>query len=108
MGKAQALLAPTLYIEPFGNIVPEAHFTGTPTITTDWGAFVETNLHGVTGYRCRTFDEFCKAVDNVWTLDPTVIHNRAVQNYSLEAIQPQYEKYFTRLLTLWNNGWYER
>ena len=108
MGKAQALLAPTLYIEPFGNIVPEAHFTGTPTITTDWGAFVETNLHGVTGYRCRTFDEFCKAVDSVWTLDPTVIHRRAVQNYSLEAIQPQYEKYFTKLLTLWNNGWYER
>jgi len=108
MGGAIAVLAPTTYIEPFGNIVPEAHFCGTPTITTDWGAFVETNLHGVTGYRCRTLDQFCKAAEDVKTLDLKAIHDRAMSTYSVDVIKYKYERYFTNLLTLWDNGWYTR
>lgn len=108
MGGAIAVFAPTIYIEPFGNIVPEAHFCGTPTITTDWGAFTETNINGVTGYRCRTLDEFCKAAEDVKSLDPKTIYETAKNKYSLEAIAPQYDKYFLRLLTLWDKGWYER
>jgi glycosyltransferase involved in cell wall biosynthesis len=88
--------------------VPEAHFCGTPTITTDWGAFVETNEQGKTGFRCRTFDDFCKAVEDVKILDSNYIHNRAMNNYSHEAVAPKYDKYFNRLLTLWGKGWYER
>ena len=108
MANATALLAPTLYLEPFGNIVPEAHFSGTPTITTDWGAFVETNIHGVTGYRCRMFDEFCQALEDVKTLDPATIRQKAMDRYSLDVIAEKYNKYFHRLSTLWNKGWYER
>jgi glycosyltransferase involved in cell wall biosynthesis len=108
MGGAIALFAPTLYVEPFGNIVPEAHFCGTPTITTDWGAFVETNEQGKTGFRCRTFDDFCKAVEDVKSLDSNYIHERAIKNYSHEAVAPKYDKYFNKLLTLWDKGWYER
>lgn len=106
MAGATALFAPTLYLEPFGNIVPEAHFCGTPTITTDWGAFTETNINGLTGYRCRSFQEFCDAAENVKTLDPKVIRQRAVNNYSLEVTAQKYDKYFNKLLTLWENGWY--
>lgn len=108
MANATALLAPTLYLEPFGNIVPEAHFSGTPTITTDWGAFVETNIHGVTGYRCRMFNEFCQALEDVKVLDPATIRQKAMERYSLDVIAQKYDKYFHRLSTLWNKGWYER
>ena len=106
MGGAIALFAPTLYLEPFGNIVPESHFCGTPTITTDWGAFTETNVNGLTGYRCRSFQEFCDATESVKSLDPVLIKNRAIDNYSLSATAPKYDKYFRRLLTLWEDGWY--
>ena len=108
MGKAIAVIAPTIYIEPFGNIVPEAHLCGTPTITTDWGAFVETNVHGFTGYRCRTLDEFCRAAEDVKSLDTLAIHNHAINKYSIDVIKYEYDKYFNRLLTLWGKGWYER
>ena len=106
MAGATALFAPTLYLEPFGNIVPEAHFCGTPTITTDWGAFTETNINGLTGYRCRSFQEFCDATEDVKKLNPAVIRQRAIDNYSLEITSQKYDKYFNKLLTLWDDGWY--
>jgi glycosyltransferase involved in cell wall biosynthesis len=102
---AKAIFAPTLYIEPFGNIVPEAAMTGTPAITTDWGAFTETVEDGVTGFRCHTFGEFIDAAKKVKDLDRNYIRERAIKNYSLEATAPKYEKYFSRLLTLWGDGW---
>ena len=106
MSNATALLAPTLYLEPFGNIVPEAQMCGTPTITTDWGAFTETNINGVTGYRCRTFQDFCEAMENVKGLNNFDIRKRAESLYSFEAAAIKYDKYFNRLLTLWDDGWY--
>lgn len=108
MSKARATFAPTIYIEPFGNVVPEAHACGTPTLTTDWGAFTETNIHGVTGFRCRTLGEFIDGAEKAHTLDPLAIRKRAVETYSLEAVAPQYDGYFRRLSTLWSEGWYAR
>jgi len=107
MSRATALLAPTVYIEPFGNIVPEAQACGTPTITSDWGAFTETNVNGLTGWRCRHFAEFLQAAQDVKMLDPHAIRKHALDNYSCDVIAIKYEDYFKRLGTLWGAGWYE-
>lgn len=108
MSEAKALICPTIYVEPFGCIAVEAQMCGTPVLSTDWGAFVETVQHGVTGYRCRTLSEFVWAAENVGRLDPRVIRSFAVENYSLEAIAPQYEAYFEQLVTLQGEGWYSK
>ncbi len=107
MGGAIATFAPTLYVEPFGNVVIESQACGTPTITTDWGAFTENNPDGISGFRCRTLAEFMQAAEGVKYLDRAKIRNRAVSLYNLDTIGLQYEAYFQRLLTLWSDGWYE-
>lgn len=107
MSRAKAVFVPTIYVEPFGNVNIEAQACGTPVITTDWGAFTETVVHGITGYRCRTFGEFKRAAQDVEKLNTAAIRNRAVSLYSLDVIGEKYEAYFQRLLHLWDKGWYE-
>ncbi len=108
LGNAKAVLMPTYYIEPFGSVALEAQLCGTPVITTDWGAFPETVVHGVTGYRCRVFEEFCRAVENIGSIDPEACHRWVANNYSLERCGAMYEEYFQRLHKLFGNGWYSR
>ena len=107
LGNAKAVLMPTYYLEPFGGVNVEAQLCGTPVITTDWGAFPETVLHGVTGYRCRVFEEFCWAVNNIGRLKPKSCRTWAEKNYSMERVGKMYEEYFQRVSQLYNNGWYE-
>lgn len=48
-----------------------------------------------------------KAAEDVKKLDRKTIREHALSRYSLDIIGKQYEDYFTRLLTLWEDGWYQ-
>lgn len=104
--EADALLAPTYYLEPFGGVAVEAMLSGTPAVTSDWGAFPETVEEGITGYRFRRIAEGVRAVEAAEALSPTKIRNRALERYSLEAVGPQFLRWFQRLDGLWDNDWY--
>lgn len=104
---ARALLAPTIYIEPFGGVAVEAQLCGTPVITTPWGAFTETVEHGVTGFHCNHLGDFLEAVDHVGKLNPHHIRERAEARYGVDAVADQYDSYLRLLATLQNNGWFE-
>lgn len=102
---AAALLCPTFYVEPFGGVAVEAQLSGTPVITTDWGAFTETVLPNVTGFRCRTMDHFDYAASHIDEIDPANCRKWAM-NYSLTSVAGMYEEYFQMLLNLRGDGFY--
>lgn len=104
MKNAKALIAPTHYNEPFGGVMVEALFCGTPVITTDWGGFAENNLHGVTGYRCRTMEQFTWAAKNIDKISRKACHEWAMNNFSLKRVALMYEEYFDSLSKIYNGG----
>jgi len=107
MRKARMVFVPTYYLEPFGLVAVEAQMCGTPVLTTDWGAFSETVLHGVTGYRCRTFDDFMWAARHVDHIQPADCRAWAIQNYSMGRVQWMYQEYLSKIADLGHSGWYE-
>ena len=100
---------PSLYSEPFGYVQVESMLSGTPVITPDWGSFPETNINGLTGYRCRTFADFVHAGQNC--LDGKIDRmacRKWGERYSFDNIAPKYEKFFQDVSNLSNGseGWY--
>ena len=99
MRDARAIIGPTYYVEPFGNMVVEGYFSGTPAITTDWGGFVDTVVNGVTGYRCREFKEFVNALNNIDKIDPYACRKWAEENYSETIVHEKFDFYFKKILS---------
>lgn len=110
LGSLTAIIAPTLYAEPFCGVNVEAQLCGTPVITNDFGAFVETIEPFKTGVFCHSLSDFCKAVqmalDNKF--DRQYIHDRAKKIYDMNNIGKKYEYTFKSILEIYsgNNGWY--
>lgn len=106
MGKAKAVFTPTQYLEPFGGTAVEAQLCGTPVITSNYGAFVETVDHGVTGFRCDLLRDYVRAAQSLALIRPEACRAWAASRYTTDQGTPRYAEYFQRLLTLWGKGWY--
>ena len=105
-----ALIAPTLYAEPFCGVNVESQLCGTPVITNEFGAFVETIEPFKTGMFCHTLADFCLAVQMAvdGKFDRKYISERANSLYNMYNVAKKYEYVFKTIMDVSNgkNGWY--
>ena len=110
LGSLVALVAPSMYLEPFCGVNVEAQLCGTPVITNDCGAFVETIEPFKTGMFCHTLADFAAAIqmalDNKF--DRSYINERATRLYDMYNVGKKYEYTFKTMLDVYNgkNGFY--
>lgn len=99
LGHARATLHPSRFAEPFCGAAVEAMLCGTPVITSNFGAFTETVIDGVTGRRCE-FDlrQWVKALDDVASFDRAEIRRRTVARYSTLTVGAMYAEAFTQVV----------
>ncbi len=105
---ARVTLVLSQYLEAFGGVQIESHLSGTPTVTSDWACFPETNPNGVSGYRGHNLGEYIEATQKAMLLDRNKVREWG-ENYSMENVNEKFQKWWEHLYRinfLVNNNWY--
>jgi glycosyltransferase involved in cell wall biosynthesis len=106
VGNARCMVMPTQFVEPFGGAGVEGMLCGTPLIASNFGAFVETVNHGITGYRCNTLADWMAAIEASRFINRKVVSAVARAHYSLETCAKKYDAAFRQIADLSGPGWY--
>jgi glycosyltransferase involved in cell wall biosynthesis len=100
LSNARCLIMPSLYAEPCGWTMIESFISGTPVISTDWGGLSEFNVHGETGFRCRSLNEFVHATNISHKIKPEKCREHAYKNFTIKKMCERYEVYLESLIHL--------
>ena len=104
LSTVKALIQPTQYIEPCGWNVIESMMCGTPVLVSSFGGFLDTVIHGKTGFMCefnvhpspKLYDEWIKYIDKLDGLDPYVIRQYAIDKFSEDNAYQKYLQLFSQ------------
>ena len=96
IARARAGICASLFPEPFCGVHVEMGLGGLPVLTTDVGVFTETVVDGKNGWRCKEFNDFVIAMENIQAIDPETCHAMAM-DYQMDRVVLRYQEYFERL-----------
>jgi glycosyltransferase involved in cell wall biosynthesis len=98
VGRAQAMLFPIDWPEPFGLVMTEAMACGTPVIARAVGAAPEIVADGVTGFLCSSVEEMVESVERTKSLEPEDSRDRVKAYFSAETMVRGYESVYEDVL----------
>lgn len=99
LSDAKFLFAPSVFMEPCNWTAIEAQFSGTPTITTDFGGFTETVSQGETGLRCSSVNDMIYAAQNIdKIINPENCYKNALSRFTIEQQCNYYDYLFKSLM----------
>lgn len=98
IGRAQAMLHPIAFNEPFGLSVIEAMACGTPVIAFDRGSMPELIEHGKNGFVVNSLDEAIRAVSDVEKLDRNYCRHHVEKYFTADRMAEEYIEVYNRIL----------
>lgn len=97
LGKAEALLFPIDWPEPFGLVMIESMACGTPVIAWNCGSVPEVIEHGETGFICESIDEAVEAVEQVGQLSRSQCRAGFNRRFEAARMASDYVRIYQRL-----------
>jgi glycosyltransferase involved in cell wall biosynthesis len=98
LGKAQALLHPIQFDEPFGLSVIESMACGTPVIAFDRGSMPELIENGTSGFLVNTADEAVEAVARIQEIDRAHCRRHVERHFTVERMIQEYIRVYEMIL----------
>jgi glycosyltransferase involved in cell wall biosynthesis len=97
LSRAQALLFPIQWEEPFGLVMIEAMACGTPVLALPGGSVKEVVRDGVSGWICADVEEMAERIKDL-TIAPSVCHQYMTENFSVTRMAERYISVYERVL----------
>jgi len=102
--KAQALVCPTVWDEPFGLVGVEAQACGTPVLGRRRGALKELVKEGETGFLFDSIEEAVMKAGRLKEIDPAVCRRNVEERFSSEAMAQGYLNVYKKLIDTQKHG----
>jgi glycosyltransferase involved in cell wall biosynthesis len=96
--RSKALIFPTQCEEPFGLVSIEALASGTPVISSEYGAMPEIIENGVVGYRCKSFEDYRNSINNIDKIDPFECKQFVINNFNYIDMAKNYIKQYKSII----------
>lgn len=98
VGKADAMIFPIQWPEPFGLVMAEALACGTPVIASPHGAAQEIVEPGITGFLHEDVDDLVAAVGRIGEIDRAVCRRQLERRFSMERMVEDHVRLYRRLI----------
>ncbi len=96
--RADCLVAPITWEEPFGLQFIEAMACGTPVVAFNRGAVPEVISHTNTGFVVNTLEEMVAAIKNIPWIDRTICRQHVEQNFDVPIMVQNYLNAYEHIL----------
>jgi glycosyltransferase involved in cell wall biosynthesis len=97
LGRARAVLFPSLFEEPFGIVMAEAMACGTPVVALARGSVPEVVRDGVNGVVCQTEDDLIAGLEQARGIDRGAVRRDCEARFASDVIVAQYEALYEGL-----------